>query len=74
MKRIVKYYKQLIQDMQIAHENEVNDLKYHIEWLEKMLNKYYDLEEIYTEDQRTIKDQANEIIKLKDKLEEYEKK
>lgn len=74
MKRIVKYYKQLIQDMQIAHENEVNDLKYHIEWLEKMLNKYYDLEELYTEDQRTIEDQANEIIKLKDKLEEYEKK
>lgn len=74
MKRIVKYYKQLIQDMQIAHENEVNDLKYHIEWLEKMLNKYYDLEEIYTDDQRTIKDQADEIIKLQDKLEEYEKK
>lgn len=74
MKRIVKYYKKLIQDMQIAHENEVNDLKYHIEWLEKMLNKYYDLEEIYTEDQRTIKDQANEIIKLQDKLEEYGKK
>lgn len=74
MKRIIKYYKQLIQDMQIAHENEVNDLKYHIEWLEKHLVKYYDVVEFKDECEQDLREAHKENEELRNKLEEYEKK
>lgn len=58
------YYKNIISDMERAHDSVTDTLKYHINWLEKRIAELYDENEKLRASANPLQNEINEYNRL----------